>query len=154
MIEQPLWAEHAFRDLLREVKEVPGPRANARIMEYFTATSLMPSSGDETAWCAAGVNWCLRMDGLTGTNTANARSFLRWGVTIPEPRRGAITVLWRESPQSWKGHVGFYTGGNSAQVYLLGGNQGNTWSIRAYDRERVLGYRWPSSSMRYTGGDS
>jgi hypothetical protein len=40
------------------------------------------------------------------------------------------------------GHVGFFAGyeyGN--KIYLLGGNQGDTVSIAAYDTNRVLGIR-------------
>jgi hypothetical protein len=33
-------------------------------------------------------------------------------------------------------------------VYLLGGNQGDRVSVRAYPRKRLLGYRWPAQETR------
>ncbi len=150
LVQMPRYPEIAFRELMLGVSEISGPFHNLRILEYFTATGLKPSRGDETAWCAAGLNWCLRVDGVTGTNAANARSFLKWGVEIDKPRRGAIAVLWRESRESWKGHVAILVGWNTNNVDLLGGNQGNTWSIRRYPRSRLLSLRWGTVDLRFT----
>jgi hypothetical protein len=32
------------------------------------------------------------------------------GTKVAYPEPGDIVVFWRESPQSWKGHVGIFTG--------------------------------------------
>jgi uncharacterized protein (TIGR02594 family) len=145
----PLWAEYAFRELLHGVREEAGELHNARILEYFRSTSLSPTDGDETSWCAAGINHVLRMACILGTNAANARSFVEWGEHCSPWRRGAITVLWREDPKSWKGHVGILTGWDAQFVYLLGGNQGNTWSVRPYPKLKVLAQRWPGRELVY-----
>jgi uncharacterized protein (TIGR02594 family) len=146
--EYPYWAEIAFRELLFNVNEIPGPRDNLRILEYFKATGLEPADGDQTPWCAAGENWVLMTAGLKGTGAANARSFQFWG-TPTELRRGAIVVLWRVSRDDWRGHVGFLTGWTGATIDLLAGNQGNTWSIARFPRERMLSCRWPTIDQRY-----
>ncbi len=132
--------EYAFAELLAGVAEIPGPRHNQRILEYHQATSLK-ATDDETPWCAAFVNWCLRMARVMGTGKANARSFMQWGVGVAAPYPGCIIVLWRGHPNGWQGHVGFYMGRSGELDLVLGGNQGNAVSVRGYDRSRLLGYR-------------
>jgi hypothetical protein len=39
------------------------------------------------------------------------------------------------------GHVGFYAGRESGKVKMLGGNQGNSVNISAYDSQDILGIR-------------
>lgn len=130
-------------------REIPGRRHNPRIVEYFTAVSATIVD-DETAWCSAFVNWVMAQHNITGTRRANARSWLNWGNPLPEdaPYYGAITVLWRVSRRSWKGHVGFYVGEEGNDLVLLGGNQGNSVSLRNYPKSRLLAYRWPTQFSR------
>jgi uncharacterized protein (TIGR02594 family) len=129
-------------------RDYRGPRHNPRVIEYLNTTTLQ-ANNDETSWCSAFVNWCLLKAGLRGTNNAAARSWLAYGQALRTPRPGCIVILWRESPSSWKGHVGFFEGfdvGN--RVRLLGGNQGGgvDWDevcVANFPQERILGYRWP-----------
>jgi hypothetical protein len=62
-------------------------------------------------------------------------------VDVPEP--GDVVVFWRESQESWKGHVGFFLGFSmdKKRVYCLGGNQGNRVSVSAYRANQVLSYQ-------------
>ena len=96
---------------------------------------------DETAWCSAFANYVAKTSGHEYTGKLNARSWLDAGEEIENPEKGDIVVLWRESPSSWKGHVGFFVKQTRNYVYVLGGNQGNAVSIRAYDIKRLLGFR-------------
>lgn len=130
-------------------RDYPGPtHNNPRILEYLRTTG-QQTNADETSWCSAFVNWCMKQSGRSGTNNAAARSWLTYGQALASPIPGTIVVLWRESPSSWKGHVGFFDGwdvGN--RVRLLGGNQGGgvDWDevcVATFPQERVLGYRWP-----------
>lgn len=138
----PRWLEVGFGELQRGVSEVPGPASSPRISIYLVGCGAMPS--DETPWCAAFVNHCLQSAGLNGTEKPNARSYLSWGQPT-EPKLGAIAVLWRGTPDGWQGHVGFFLDQGATSVYLLGGNQGDRVSVAAYPRDRILGYRWPTS---------
>ena len=54
-----------------------------------------------------------------------------------------IAIFWRESPESWKGHVGIYINEDDGNIFLLGGNQGPNRSvmIQRYSMDRLLGYR-------------
>lgn len=136
------WMEYAWKEY--GTREVAGARRhNPRIVEFLASVGL-GGSGDETPWCSAFANWCMQQAGFTGSGRANARSWLDWGgMCLGFPHYGCVTVLWRVSRTSWQGHVGFYVGSLGDQIFLLGGNQGNSVSIAGYSRTRLLGYRWP-----------
>jgi uncharacterized protein (TIGR02594 family) len=129
-------------------RDYPGPRYNPRVVEYLNTTGLQGNS-DETSWCSAFVNWCMLQARQRGTNNAAARSWLGYGQALGSPRPGCIVVLWRQSPSSWKGHVGFFDGFDAGnRIRLLAGNQagGVDWDevcVALFPQERVLGYRWP-----------
>lgn len=136
----PSWLEVAAAEL--DVTETPGPLATDRIAEYLATVGEGPD--DETAWCSAFVEWCMRAAGHPGPGKPNARAWIGWGHPgAYSPRPGAVTVLWRERPDSWKGHVGFFVRSDAKRVCLIGGNQGNRVCQAWYPRERVLTYRWP-----------
>lgn len=136
------WMSVAMGEL--GVREVVGSRHNPRILEYFTAVR-GHIRDDETAWCSAFANWVIRETGLEGTRRGNARSWATWGTQLPLEALpyGAIAVLWRGSPSSWKGHVAFYAGTEGGDLVLLGGNQGNAVCLKKYPRNRLLALCWP-----------
>lgn len=106
-----------------------------------------------TAWCAGYVNATLAQNGMDGTGRLNARSFMNWGQQVDRPQVGDVVVLWRDNPDSWKGHVGFFKGfDENGNVLILGGNQGNKVSVAAYPSNRVLGFRRPPGVT--TGGET
>jgi uncharacterized protein (TIGR02594 family) len=141
----PSWLTVARGEL--GVREVAGKADNPRIEEYLRTVTRLHDPADETPWCSAFVNWCVEHSGLVGTGRANARSWLRWGLPIATPRIGCVVVLWRQARASTKGHVAFLVGrGPGPVLQLLGGNQANAVSVRAYPRSRVLGYRWPNDA--------
>jgi uncharacterized protein (TIGR02594 family) len=125
-------------------KEIAGPEQNPSIERYAREGGSFEWQNDDlTPWCSIFVNWCAKQAGLKGSGRANARSWLLAGQPVSDPQPGDIVVFWRESPDSWKGHVGFFFGfaHNGKRVFCLGGNQGNQVSISAYDVQQVLGYR-------------
>ena len=144
--EIPAWYVVANAEL--GTREIPGSEHNPRVVEYHATTGLS-ADDDETPWCSSFVNWCIEQAGLKGTDSARARSWMDWGRAIDAPVPGCVVVLWRGSPDTRKGHVAFYVGPGGSQtpsdhtIRLLGGNQGNSVSIRAYPKNRVLGYRMP-----------
>jgi len=136
----PAWMKIAISQ--QGVKETPGPEDNPTIKGYRKPSGNQ-DDGDETPWCADFVGWCLEQVGIAGTKKQNARSYLEWGEKITTPRLGCIAILWRESKDSWKGHVAFYAGESQQHVVLLGGNQNNAVGLESYPHDRVLEYRWP-----------
>jgi len=117
--------------------------SNPRITEYHAGTHIA-GYDDKADWCSSFVDWSLRRAGIAGTGSALARSWLEWGEPIDDPRPGCITVLWREDPASWKGHVGFFVRRDGDDVVLLGGNQLGAVREQRHPAANVLGYRWPA----------
>ncbi len=103
---------------------------------------------EETSWCAAMVNSVLEATGRKGSGSLTARSLLNVGKKAETPEEGDIAVFWRESKDSWKGHVGFYAGEETKDgveyIRVLGGNQNDSVSIGLYRKDRLLGYRRPT----------
>lgn len=112
------------------------------ISRFIRNTAGININPAETAWCAAFVNGVLGATGQSGTGRLNARSFLNWGRPTDTPREGDVVVLTRGDPNSWTGHVGFYAGrGKDGKIKILGGNQGNSVSVKEFPADKVLGYR-------------
>ena len=104
-----------------------------------------------TAWCAAFVNAVLATNGLKGTGSNAARSFLDYGSATNSPQKGDIVVLRRGN--GTEGHVGFFEGfDKGGNVRVLGGNQGppgfGKVSEATYTRAEVLGYRRAPASAQ------
>jgi len=130
-------------------KDIAGSEHNQTIINYARQSGFEWVNDDETPWCSIFVNWVAQQCGLKSSKKANARSWLLIGQKVDEsPEPGDVVIFWRESPQSWKGHVGFFFGfsKDGSRVYCLGGNQGNQVSISAYATDTVLGFRRLSPS--------
>lgn len=140
-VDKTPWLSIAEEELEAGIVEIAGGKDNPRIVLYHQYTSLR-ATDDETPWCSAGANYCVFEAGYQGTNDARARSWLAYGQRINNPVRGAICILSRGSDRT-QGHVGFVIRADASNVWLLGGNQGNTWSVQRFPISRVLGYRLP-----------
>ena len=132
------------------IKEVSGIRDNPMILAMLKLDGDWPEH-DEVPWCSAFTNfvcWLLR---LPRSKSLRARSWLGVGrrIDLDDARVGMdVVILWRgEAPQPGPdtldapGHVGFYAGHDDTYVQILGGNQGDTVSVRSYRLERILGIR-------------
>jgi uncharacterized protein (TIGR02594 family) len=125
-------------------KEIKGKQDNPKIIQMFNDLGFNGEKlKDETSWCAAFVNWILMSTGYKNTGKLNARSFLDLSNETEQPELGDIAIFWRESIDSWKGHVGFYIREKDGWIYVLGGNQNNEVNIKGYPKSRLLGYRKP-----------
>jgi len=134
------WMEYALREY--GIREISARGRTVNVAAYLKATGV-GRSADETPWCSAFVNWCMRMAGFPGTLQANARSWLEWGgISLDFPVYGSVVVLWRDKLAGSLGHVGFFVKLWDDNLLLLGGNQNDAVSIRPYPRSRVLGMRW------------
>ena len=123
------------------VTELPGREQNVTILKMFKDIGHQWVQDDETSWCSAFVNWVAQYCNCQRSGKLDARSWLKVGTEIKMPHQGDIVIFWRESINSWKGHVGLWIASNDTHVYCLGGNQGNQVNISAYPRFQVLGYR-------------
>ena len=123
--------------------EWPGAKHNPQIVAMFQTVGHDWVQDDETPWCAAFVGSVLASLGLPHTGQLSARSYQNWGTGVNEhtAQPGDVVVLWRNSPASWQGHVGFFVRFDGDRVVLRGGNQGNAVSDAAYPKSRILAIR-------------
>lgn len=133
------WMDHAWSHI--GVKETPGKKATPAIVEMYAKAGNAGVTSDEVPWCAAFVGACLADAELPNTGSLLARSYLKYGTPLTEPKVGAIAVIKRGPPP--QGHVFFVTGWEAGRVRGIGGNQGNAVSEATFPTSEVLGYRWP-----------
>ena len=123
------------------VEDIPGSEHNITILGWLDQLGFPMIADDETPWCSTFVNWVAMVTGHERSCHLSARSWLDVGKTMPAPMVGDVVILWRDKPESTKGHVGFYVGEDLDSIRLLGGNQDNKVCIKEYPKDRVLGYR-------------
>jgi uncharacterized protein (TIGR02594 family) len=123
-----------------------GDNSGAAIARY---RQLAQCGEDHDPWCAIFANamFALCNPAVRGTKSASSQSFRSNDnfVKLDGPALGAVTVFWRISPNSGKGHVGFYRGETSESVYVLGGNEGDMVQIEPMSKNQLIGYWWPRS---------
>jgi uncharacterized protein (TIGR02594 family) len=124
------------------LQEWPGAKHNPQIVAMFDAVG-HSGHGDEVPWCAAFVGAVLASLGLPHTGKLNARSYQTYGASVKpqDARPGDIVVLWRGSPNSWQGHVGFFVRYDGDKVVMRGGNQGNKVSDAPYPVGQIIAIR-------------
>src|SRR5262249_31519180 len=125
-------------------EEWKAARANPMIVGFFGMTQTLPSDGDQTAWCAAFVNFCLFAAGFVGTESALSGSFRSYGSASTTPTRGDIVVFRKPggAGNDGHGHVGFYFGEEGDRLLVLGGNQaspGSTGGVKVASFPRSSG---------------
>jgi len=132
------------------ITEISGGQDNPEIIKYFSELGLESAAfKDETAWCSAVVNYLCKRLALPYTGKLNARSWLEVGVPVTNPKPGDIVIFWRGAHKDEtigntdlkKGHVGIYVNHVEDMVYVLGGNQSNSFNLAPYSKHRLLGYR-------------
>lgn len=134
------------------LREITGHQDNPIIVQMFNDMGYDGAKlKDETSWCALLVGWCCKVTGHKHTGRLDARSYLKLEEETNDPVLGDIVVFWRESIESWKGHVGFYIRTEGNYVWVLGGNQSNQLIISRYLKSRVLGYRKPTNESAIIG---
>ena len=123
------------------IKEIIGTKHSPQVLKYFHQTGFKGIRNDETAWCSAFVNWVAYIAGYQRSGALNARSWLDIGERINFPKQGDIVIFWRESVESWKGHVGIFINQIDDDIFVLGGNQDNQVCIKKYPVSRLLAFR-------------
>ena len=124
------------------IAEWTGIEHNPEVMKYFHDIGHERVKDDETAWCAAFMNWCAKVSGYIGTGQLTAKSFLKVGTEVLiGPTQGDVVILHNGDIESWQGHVGLFVYKDDHFVWVLGGNQGNQINIARYPLSRVLEYR-------------
>lgn len=136
------WAEQG-------VAEIAGPDASPAIVGYFRDAGRADILSDETSWCMAFALACLARANVSTAAIPKAerlmaRSGLKLGTAIDEPRHGCLAIFKR-GKEPWQGHIGFVVGWTETHLAILGGNQGNKVSVQHFPRADLLGLRWPAA---------
>lgn len=134
---------------LREMLRLVGTneRVNGQLVSQMLAACGLGRTSPTTPWCAAGLNWAMTLAGVTGTGSAAARSFLKWGDPVTEPQRGDVVVFTRPGAAPGSGHVSLYLVREKGSVVVLGANQGDQVCAAPYSADRVVGYRRQSAVL-------
>lgn len=134
----PQWL--AIARPLTGLHEIPGAEHSPEILGMWRAIKRSGIQSDEVPWCAAFVGACLERAGIRSSRFESAASYLTWGMRLDGPCHGCIVIFSRNGG----GHVGFVVGLDpDGRLLVLGGNQGDEVSVKAFPRDRVTGYRWP-----------
>lgn len=134
----------ALVDLKLDWSEREGQESNPLISECYKAVDGLgnPEMIDDskTAWCSCYVNKKIQDAGGKGTRSAAARSWLRWGTEVKEPKVGDI-VIFKRGKSKWQGHVAFIHEVLPLYIICVGGNQMNKVCIARYSDRSALGFR-------------
>ena len=132
------------------IKEISGIKDNPMILAMLKLDGDWPEH-DEVPWCSAFVNYVCWLLRLPRSKSLRARSWLGVGhrIDLEDARVGFdVVILSRGDPpqpgpdvEDAPGHVGFYAGHDDTYVQILGGNQGNTVSVKSFRKDRLLGVR-------------
>lgn len=116
---------------------------NPSLQTFLRGQNIDP---EKEAWCAAFINAVLSSQGIRGTGSNAAKSFLNFGTATNTPQKGDIVIL--RSGQSPSGtHVGLFAGQQGGRVQVTGGNQGGgRVTTSSFAQSSVLGFRRPPSA--------
>ncbi len=140
----PPWMQIAIMEV--GVQEVAGAADNPRILEYLQSCGIGGNLlHDETAWCAAFVNWCVKCSGYQPRGSARVSDWWSWGRPVVATY-GAICIMQPLTvDQAGSGHIGFLHAQDATNVWLLSGNSHNQVRIAAYPKSKLIPnapFRW------------
>ncbi|NMH60653.1 TIGR02594 family protein [Alteromonas ponticola] len=141
------WLEIAMN--LLDVKEVAGQGSNPLIIDWAAKLGLADYHDDDIPWCGLFVAHCISSqlsNEAVPNNPLLARNWQKFGKQTT-PGLGAVLVFWRESKQSYKGHVGLYWAEDEDAYHVIGGNQSNAVTITRIAKDRLLEARWPHTGL-------
>jgi flagellar protein FlgJ len=83
--------------------------------------------------------------GYSGTHSAKALSWAKWGKKYDKPAYGSVAVVKYDED---RGHVGFVVGKDSKnRLIILGGNQGKkgegSVNYKAFGTSKIIAYTLP-----------
>lgn len=122
------------------VTEAPGLPDNPTIIQWAKTAKLYSIyKKDSIAWCGLWLAYIALQSGWDiPASPLSAQSWRKFGAPAKTAMLGDVLVFWRESPKSWKGHVGLYVGEDKTHYHVLGGNQKDSVSFARIEKTRLL----------------
>lgn len=126
--------------------EVAGTQSNPELLNIMRKHHHTATDDSTTAWCGIMMAEAFDRAGfhdLIPKGYLSARAWLQLPnpTTLDEAELGDIVIFWRGTPDGWQGHVSTYVNRVGANVFVAGGNQGDSVKIAAYATDRILGIR-------------
>ena len=124
------------------IKEFAGAVDNPFIMSMLQLDTNWPQH-DEVSWCSGFCNYVCWLLRLPRSKSLAARSWLHVGrpVGLHEATAGFDVAILSRGDNPDSGHVGFYASWQAGRIWLLGGNQDNSVSVKDFNAARVIGVR-------------
>jgi len=137
---------YALAERYLGIREVAGPEHHPLIQLGFwlcTTDGYGYETPDEVPWCSAGLQVPFWQLGLPRSKSARARSWLDVGreIALDQAARGYDVVVLSRGSNPTAGHVGLYHRHEGRTVTILGGNQGDAWSLADFPRDRIVAVR-------------
>lgn len=126
--------------------EVKGPASNEFILKLqnkaLSKYGLTSTDDGSYPWCAIFVSFILNETGIWKDKwLIRAMDFMKEFPVVSSPEFGkTLTLLWRETPTSGKGHIGWSINEYGATTNIFGGNQSDTVNISPFNKGRVKAY--------------
>jgi len=121
--------------------EAPGKRNNPMILMWAKHIGLgSVYKADSVAWCGLTVAYAAAQAGFDHAPRGNAlwaRNWAVWGNPADKPALGDVLVFARKAG----GHVGLYVAEDATAFHVIGGNQGDSVSIKRIAKSRLLAAR-------------
>jgi uncharacterized protein (TIGR02594 family) len=123
----------------------------AKVVEYISTVQstkgILDKDNDlieNLDWSSSFVEWTFNQAGIRGPKNPDPVSWTNWGRQIDKPETGCVVILIIRRAK----HVGFYVGVEKEKIRILGGNQlganeDKVVSIKAYEKQYIVGYRMP-----------
>lgn len=140
MTLEPSWLGAARADIGQ--RETLGPNDSPWIRNMLAKLNGLWLKGQP--WCGGAVGYWMQNAGLQiPKDWYRAKAWLDWGIKQRFPSVGSVVVFEREGG----GHVGLVVGVDARdRLLVLGGNQSDSVRISPFEKDRVVGYRWPANA--------
>jgi uncharacterized protein (TIGR02594 family) len=143
----------AYFDTANKYRGLSENKASDRgVLEAFFKEANQDLDPEKVKWCAAFVNAVLAANGVKGTGSLAAKSFLTFGKDdTKSPQKGDIAVVRTGAGD----HVGFVDSVDKAgNVKMLAGNTGDKVAEATYSKNQVLGIRRPPTPSEAAANDN
>lgn len=141
----------SYFDTAMKYKGLSETRDKGVLSAFFREATGQSIDPEITKWCAAFVNAVLAANGVKGTGSLAAKSFLTFGKDdTKSPQRGDIAVVRTGAGN----HVGFVDSVDKAgNVRMLAGNTSDKVAFGTYNKSQILGIRRPPTPAESAAGE-
>jgi uncharacterized protein (TIGR02594 family) len=140
----PKMVAEGLKLLDQNTTEITGAKSNPVILKMAKDAGVSDIyKNDDVPWCAVAQTAIAIRAGkevpFAGYDRLRAASFLKFGKEVIKPVLGDTLVFTRQGG----GHVGIYIAEDETTYHVMGGNQGNRFSITRLLKSRLSGVRRP-----------